>query len=138
MNRGSSRGFSLVEALVSIVLLGVGVVSVMGGLAQLARADYGSREREDMSRLAYDKFQELIATYDFQQAPLDGDFSDSGRPELKWRAELTTTNVTDLGRFTVTVSKDTDQSASSVVDGLIYNPPQQSTGGGTQTPTGGG
>jgi prepilin-type N-terminal cleavage/methylation domain-containing protein len=72
-------GFSMIEAIVAVALLGIGVAAAMGALGRLVSADTAVQEREQLLRLGYAKLQELRATGDYALAPLDGDYSDSGQ-----------------------------------------------------------
>ncbi len=129
MSKGR-KGFTLIEALVAVVLAGVGVVSAVRGLSSLTTAQARLSNKETMYRLAEDKFEEISGQ--IQPVSESGDFSEQGLTGFQWESEVATTGVENVSLLTVTISS-TDESASSqteVVEGLVYRTPQAT--GGTQ------
>lgn len=98
------RGFTLVEALVSVFLLGVGIVATVSTLGQMTRTEGHMQESERMRRLADMKLQELIATGDYQFIT-SGDFSEQGDARYDFVAALEPTGVESLELLRVTVTK---------------------------------
>src|SRR5665213_947522 len=84
MFKGSSRplsnrgGFSLIEALASITILGIGIAAVMNGLGAVAKTESRVKRIEAMTRLAQHKFDELVATSTSlsSASTQNGDFTD--------------------------------------------------------------
>jgi hypothetical protein len=102
----------------------------MGGLAAMAKTDRLIREREVLQRLAVQKYDELIATGQFETAELNGDFSDDYVNDYEWAATVEPSGEENLEIVTVTVNRVGDpEGPQAVVDGLLFNPPVQ---GGTQ------
>src|SRR5258708_7533104 len=58
MRKGNSRGFTLIEVLVSAALLGVGVAGVLTGMGSLNKAQARAIEVEHVQRLALRKLDE--------------------------------------------------------------------------------
>lgn len=124
------RGFTMVEAIVSIALAGFGVAAVVGALGSINLAEANALEREHMQRLAVDKYDELIATGDYQ-TETSGNFSDRGDDNYDWSADLVTTGVEGLDELTVTVSRSAgDRDTEFTVSGLLYAVQTSSTGAG--------
>jgi prepilin-type N-terminal cleavage/methylation domain-containing protein len=118
------RGFTLVEAVASIALVGIGVTSAMGGLAAMAKTDRQIQEREVLQRLAVQKYEELIATGQFETAELSGDFADRNIEEYEWAASVEPSGEENLEVITVTVNRVGDvEGPQASVDGLLFNPP---------------
>lgn len=127
MFRDRKRGFSLVEALVSVVITAVGVAAALKGIASLTLAQAQSLERARMADLAIHKLDELIATD--QTTDVGGDFQDIGESRYTWESLVTSTTQADLSQFKVTVSKvnQADNGVQEVVTVLHYVPPQGTT-----------
>lgn len=125
-----ARGFTILEALVSAVLLGVGIAASIGAIGEMIKAETGSREREKIHRMALDRFAELRATGDYLQSPLDGDFQDRGEQGYTWSSALEPTGIENLNRLTVTVSKTANSKLDTSISALVYQPPIQTQGGG--------
>lgn len=124
------RGFTMVEAIVSIALAGFGVAAVVGALGSINLAEANALEREHMQRLAVDKYDELIATGDYQ-TETSGNFSDRGDDDYDWSADLVTTGVEGLDELTVTVTRSAgDRDTEFTVSGLLYAVQTSSTGTG--------
>jgi len=133
LSKGTKRqGFTLIEAMVSAVLLIVGITAVIGAYTSMGRNQRIAIEKEQMQRLALDKYQELVATEALQTQSLNGDFTDRGDNNHLWTAAVAATGTDNLSALTVTVSPrngaDTDQ---AVVNGIVYQPPQTTNGTGT-------
>jgi prepilin-type N-terminal cleavage/methylation domain-containing protein len=129
-------GFTLIEALVAVVILAIGIVGTMAGYQNLSRIESRSQQSELLQRLAYEKYDEEIATPQAQLAATSGDFGDRNLTGYTWALTVDPTSVTDLMAVTVTVTKDSDAGrsggAKGVARGLYYQ--QQATAGGGATP----
>lgn len=77
----------MIEALVSIAVLLLGIVGALGAIGEMTRSEARMRDAELMRKLAHDKFDEVVATGELVNAPLDGTFEDLGHPELEWTLE---------------------------------------------------
>lgn len=126
MRSASKRhGFTLVEAVASVALLGVGVAAVMGALGAMTANSTRIRETEFMQRLAYDKYRELVATGQTETAQISGDFSDRDDQVHQWEAETGPSGIDNVDTLRVTVRRNDRRDAEPVeVDGLVYRPPQ--------------
>ncbi len=130
MKSGSKRkGFTLVEALVSVTLLAVGVAALMGALGSFSFSEAKALESEQGQRLALRKLDELKATGEIQQAPLSGTFQEDGDQNHEWKAELEPSGVENLNTVRVTVTKSGSQTILGTAEGLEFRPPVT---GGTQ------
>jgi len=122
------RGFTLIEMLVAVVLLGVGIAGVMSGFSRLARTEWQVRESELMMRLATNKLEELTATGDILTDGQTGDFTDEDNPDFHWSTKLEASGVTDLQIATITVTAGASRDARSTsLSTLIYQPPTTGT-----------
>ncbi len=125
-----TSGFTLIEAVAAIGLVGVGVASVMGGLSAMANTDRKLMIREEMQRLAVQKYDEIIATGIIETAQLSGDFAEQNIDDYEWTAEVQPSGEENLEVVTVTVNKVGDPDGPvATIDGLYFTPPIQ---GGAQ------
>ncbi len=120
------RGFTLVEAVVSTALLGVGIAASIAALGEMTRVESLVREREQMQRLALEKHAELVATGDYALGQLEGEFTGTGRDRYLWTATYEPTGVENLYRIVVTVGRaEGEDGPSETADGLLFVPPQE-------------
>jgi prepilin-type N-terminal cleavage/methylation domain-containing protein len=124
-----SRGFTLFEALVAVVLLGVGIAGSVGALSSLGRAQIAANESERMSELARRKYDELSVSDQVQAASLSGDFADWNENRYVWEASVTPTGVENLESLTVVVTRRGDEDGREArAEGLLFFAPPE---GGT-------
>lgn len=154
------RGFTVIEAVVAAILTGVGVVASLQAISSLTRSDAIMIDREQMLRLAQEKYDEIVATQDFSTAA--GDFSDRGITDYSWQmttspitlpsnANITSTTSTstsaaaatatsqnlDTLSVTVSPSNSSDTSNQQTISGLVFIPPQSTTVAAPGAGTGG-
>ncbi len=122
MNR-ASKGFTLVEALASVLLISVGIVGVIVGLGAMARSDSKALETEEMQRLAYHKYDEVVALGILPAGDSSGDFEDIGEKRFVWRAERTTIGPGNLDGIKVFVDRPGNNYQKGVeVQGVFCKP----------------
>jgi len=125
MQRVTNRsGFTLIEVLVAIVLLGVGVAGVHIGLSAVARNTARLEESARANRLGARKLDELIANGEAATGNASGDFSEEGAPNISWSLSSEPTGVENLNAIVLTVQtpQDTQDSAKQLRT-LLYLPP---------------
>jgi len=121
--RRARRGFTLVEALAALVLITVGLVATLQCIGAMTRARSRALETADMQRLAFRKYDEIIAENLLPSGSSDGNFEDVGEPRFTWHAERTALGVGGLDDLAVQVVRkgETYQHATEV-QGLICRP----------------
>ncbi len=120
MSRGS-RGFTLIEVLAAVVIVGIGIAAVMGGFGALSQAQRRIIERETIERLAQSKLKEIAATREYDSVT-EGDFSGEGLPDYSWTAATQESGVENLQHLSVTVElNNSDLTASA--ETLVFTPP---------------
>jgi prepilin-type N-terminal cleavage/methylation domain-containing protein len=128
---GVRRGFTFIEALVSIALAGIGIASAVGAMGAMTKSEANALEKERMQRLAVDKYEELVATSEYNTLK-SGDFVDRGETDFAWSAEVQTTGVEGLDQLQLTVRRNTGREAEITITGLVYATTQSTTtSGGT-------
>jgi len=131
----SKRGFTILEAMVSLALTAVTIVGALGAIRAMTRSETIRMDTEYERRLAMEKYHEIVAVQDFTTA--SGDFNDRNDSHYAWEMSTTPTSITNLVTLTVKVHPtDSNETKDQVtVSGLIYQAPQTTT---TGTPTGAG
>ena len=125
------KGFTLVEALVSIVLLAVGIASASSALAALARGEARARDASKYYALAQSKYDELTIDATGQGGPTggaqgdqSGDFADQGEPDVEWTFTVAPSGIENLDALSLTVTRrGSDTAPRAVLSSLRYTPP---------------
>lgn len=99
----SRAGFTIVEVLASVALISIGIVASLRTFGALARADAREADTEDMQRLAFRKYDEIVAGGGLTTGALSGDFQDLGESRFVWKARQTATGTGNLDRITVEI-----------------------------------
>ena len=122
--RSGARGFTLIEALVTVVLVTVAIVAALGGIGALSNTDAKARTALLLQRLAREKLEDLKIYADPSQAGSSGDYSDRGYNNIQWTADVEPTSIANVDQVTVTATRDKNSQAIST---LIYIPSSTST-----------
>lgn len=85
--RAARRGFTLVEALATLVLVAIILPVAMRGISLATAAAGHARRQVEAAALAEAKLAELVVTGGWQDADLAGDFGDD-HPDYAWLAEV--------------------------------------------------
>ena len=123
---GRRRAFTLVEMLVTVVLVGIGIVSVFGGIAAITRAETRTRDSDLVQTLAQEKWDELNSVTDPSTAADQGDFADQGYPDVSWDLTLATSAITNVEELTLVARRG---EVEQTLVGLHYTPPAAVTTG---------
>jgi prepilin-type N-terminal cleavage/methylation domain-containing protein len=126
------RGFSLIEAMVAVAVTGIGVTAALGGMRALAKAEHRATRTEIMQRLAFQKYDEVIATGEVNTAPLEGDFRDVNVDGYEWRVEVEQSGVENLSIVKVRVNPAGEEDNYVLAKGLQFQPPPPTQEGGGQ------
>ncbi len=112
----NSRAFTLVEAMVAVILCGVGVVAAMQALASLQKTNINAVHAERLLRLATNKIEEIGVTSPVTETPTDGDFAEDGAPDASYSVDVQPGTVDGTYVVTITATDQvTQQSLSTVV-----------------------
>jgi prepilin-type N-terminal cleavage/methylation domain-containing protein len=122
-NEHIRRGFTMIEALAAVVLIGAGLVAATKCLGGMAQARTRAFESEDMQRLALGKLDEIVALDSLPSGSSEGDFEDAGEKRFVWRAERTPTGTGNLDVLRVEVTRRGESYAQATeVQGLFCRP----------------
>jgi len=122
----SRRAFTLVEAMVAVILCGVGVVAAMQALASLQRTNINAVHSERLLRLAANKIEEIGVTSPVTETPKDGDFAYDGAPDASYNIDVQPGTVE--GTFVVTITA-TDAVSQQSLSTVVFDSSSTSTTG---------
>src|SRR5882724_9304418 len=89
------RGFTLIEVLAALVLLAIVLPAAMRGVTVASSAASSAQKRTKAAALAASKLQELLATGQYENGNLSGDFGSDEGPEyngFRWEAQTANWN----------------------------------------------
>jgi prepilin-type N-terminal cleavage/methylation domain-containing protein len=115
--RRAQVGFTLVEVLVSIILLSVGVVASMKAMESVDRAEARVSSTDLLERLAAEKVKEVGMTSDPTTYSPSGDFTDQGYSDVAYTVQVEQTSISFVDQVVVTASKG---STTQEMTSLIY------------------
>lgn len=123
------QAFTLIEVMVTSVLVGVALAGAIGALGSLSKADTAARNAELLQRLAVQKLAALRTEGDLRTAETSGDFSAEGYPEAEWSLELQATDDENVQEATITAARGESQQAVSEL--VFFQPETTTTTSGT-------
>jgi prepilin-type N-terminal cleavage/methylation domain-containing protein len=134
------RGFTLIEVLATLVLLGIVMPVAMRGVSLALAAASTARHTAEAASLAEAKLNELVADGSWQTSGQTGDFPDN--PEYHWTCENTSRDYgTSEVALHVTWTQrgvERSMSLSTLVNTSTSTTTSGTTGTGTSSATGGG
>jgi len=133
--RSSRRGFTLLEVLFTLMILGLMLPSAMRIVAMTGTGAKLAQHRSEASALAESKLTELVGSGQWQNGPASGDFSSDGWPGYTWNADVTNWDQAENMQWlhVTVIWTDTGRGEDSVsVDTLVYlsNAAARSAAGG--------
>lgn len=131
------RGFTLIEVLATLLLIGIALPVIMRGFSLSNTAAFMARQRSEAGALAESKVNELVGTSIWQNGAQSGGFD--GHPEYQWSAQLAAwgtgqgVNGTNLVQeLDVTVTWGHGNSAQSITVSTLVYQSANATGTGIQ------
>jgi len=121
--RSSRRGFTLLEVLFTLMILGLMLPSAMRIVAMTRTGAKLAQHRSEACSLAESKLTELVGSAQWQNGPTSGDFSNDGWPGYTWTAEVVNWDQAEsMQQLRVTVMwTDSERGEDAVyVDTLVY------------------
>jgi prepilin-type N-terminal cleavage/methylation domain-containing protein len=128
--RRSKSGFTIVEVLVTSVLVAVAVVATMGGIQSIMRAQTKAQTADLLQRLAAEKLDDSRYLSSPDANGTSGDFSDRGYPGITWSMQVQAAGIANLDQVTVTASQGND---SQQLTTMMYIPPATTATGASGT-----
>jgi prepilin-type N-terminal cleavage/methylation domain-containing protein len=131
--RKSARGFTLLEVLATLVLIGIILPAVMHGISLATIAAGEAKHKVEAASLAQTKLAELIADYQTlnQNGASSGSFPDY--PGYAWTSaiEMRDTNLSQVSIRVTWFARGQERYVD--LASMIYTPDTSSTGTGTGT-----
>jgi type II secretion system protein I len=127
----AKRGFTLIEVLVTVVLVSIAVVGVLRGIRSIEAAGARARSADLLQRLVAEKVGDLKLLADPSAGANTGDFADRGHPDITWTASVEATGTTSLDKVTVTATQGSQEQALTT---LIFVRASGGTGLGAPAP----
>lgn len=128
---GRRRGFTLLEVIVSLAVMGVGLVAVLEAFSAGLRLSLQDEFLTTATFLAAGKMEEVIKETYITPGTDEGDFGDEF-PDFTWTVEITDSQIEELELVTVVVYWEVANRADQLVltTALPYNEPTEDGGAG--------
>ena len=121
-NRAHSRGFTLIEVMVALAIIGLSLLAVAGKMGQMIDTANVMRERTYASWIAQNKIAELRLANVIPDVSSSSGEIDYANTEWSWRAVISETGVENLFRVDVSVSYAGSDAIIRTVTGFIGEP----------------
>ena len=120
--RGVCSGFTLLEVILAVMILGAAMLAIMEGLAKSLNAVESIRNQNTAIELLSVKMADLEKLDTLEEQSQDGDFEEA-HPGFTWNTDITSTEMQDLYEVHVTIFwKEHGQEASDSVTSYLYRP----------------
>ena len=115
------RGFSLIEVMVAILILGVAVAGLAGAVHTALASSKDSELETTSALLAAGRIEILRAGGGYQDGDSDGDFGEA-LPLYKWKQSLSATATDGLHEVVVTINDSRNGSVLYELRTLLFEP----------------
>lgn len=128
---GRRRGFTLLEVIVSLAVMGVGLVAVLEAFSAGLRLSLQDEFLTTATFLAAGKMEEVMKETYITPGTDEGDFGDEF-PDFTWTVEITDSRIEELELVTVVVYWDVANRSDQLMltTALPYNEPTEEGGAG--------
>jgi len=87
VHRRISRGFTLIEVLVTLLFISIALPAIMGGITAATKIAASSKRRDEASGLAQSQLAQLLASGTWQTGNSSGDFGNDW-PDYHWQSNV--------------------------------------------------
>lgn len=128
---GRRRGFTLLEVIVSLAVMGVGLVAVLEAFSAGLRLSLQDEFLTTATFLAAGKMEEVMKETYITPGTDEGDFGDEF-PDFTWTVEIADSRIEELELVTVVVYWDVANRSDQLMltTALPYNEPTEEGGAG--------
>lgn len=118
----AGAGFSLIEVMVSILVLGVAVTGLTQGLMTALRSSKESEQQTAAALIAAGLIETLRAEGYLVVGETEGE-SGSGAGSYRWRQSVSATRIEGLHEVRVVVERSRDEGVIYELETLLFDPP---------------
>ena len=118
----SERGFTLIEVMVSLVIVALALTAVAASMNQMIDAASTMRERTYASWIAQNKITEFRLAGVVPEVSTTSGELDYGNARWRWRAVVSETGINDFMRVDVSVSYVDSEYIIRTVTGFVGTP----------------
>jgi prepilin-type N-terminal cleavage/methylation domain-containing protein len=118
-----SAGFSLVEVVVAILILGIALAGLTEGIAAALSSSKESELQTTAALLAEERIETLRAEGDYTDGEVEGDFG-SDLSLYRWKQTISPTDLDGLHDVTVRVEQSPTGKLIYELRTLLFEPPQ--------------
>jgi prepilin-type N-terminal cleavage/methylation domain-containing protein len=126
---GGDRGFSLVEVMCAILILGVGLAGLTQGVTTALSSSKESELQTTASLFAAGRVETLRAEGDFRDGASEGECGE-GLSLYRWRQSISGAGIDGLHEIVVAVENAKSGKAIYELRTMLFEPPDGSTAGG--------
>lgn len=124
-------GFTFIEVLATLLLLGIVLPAVMSGISLCLTTASVARHQSEAAGLCHSKLTELATQSDLQHVNLGGDFG-TDWPDYRWNAVVTDGDITNLKVVEVSVTwRHLGRERHVTMTTQVYSNTSTTTGGTT-------
>jgi len=120
-----NRGFSLVEVMVAILILGVALVGLTQGITTALSSNKESELQTTAALFAAGQIETLRAEGGLEDGQTDGDCGDSF-PLYRWKQTIAGTDIDGLHQVDVVVENAQSGQTIYELQTLLFEPPEDS------------
>jgi type IV pilus modification protein PilV len=124
-DRCHNAGFSLVEVIVAILILGIAVAGLTEGITNALSSSKETELQTTAALLAQGRIETLRAEGDYTDGDTDGDFG-SEFSLYKWKQTIKSTELEGLHDVTVTIEQAANGQMLFELRTLLFETPQES------------
>jgi prepilin-type N-terminal cleavage/methylation domain-containing protein len=130
--RTRNAGFSLIEVMIAILILGVAVVGLTQGLTTALTAGKDSENQTQAAMLAAGQIETLRTDGMLEDGDDDGDFGDDF-PSFQWKQTIKPAGIDGLHEVTVTVENANTGQSIYELKTLLFEAPADTESSTTKT-----
>lgn len=121
----NQAGFTLIEVMVAILIMGIALVALTEGVTSALTSSKASEQQSAAAMLAAGQIETLRATGDYPNGETEGDFGDEF-PQYRWTQTIADAGVTGLHEVDLVVQESQNGKALYDLKTLLFELPQGS------------